>query len=440
MVRRIALAPVAVLLLPLVCIPGWIALNLRDLPDPDDADLMRRAEVAEEDDGYRAFREAAAAVDFPSGTEAHDRLTAHLRWEAFDPVWVEERLRSNTDAFAALERGLAAPAMQIPVFDAPDDDLVDVLLQTQILVRLSAVEARLRMREGDRARATERALLGMRVGRKLSEAADPNLVAMMVAATDQAIGLRAVEHLLRDARPSADEARDLAARLAADRWEPEAWERTWASEYRFIRDVVIGGFEEHGDDADALALALEDHAPPWLVRRLPSGFTFHPNRTLRDFAGIYRELGRRGHQDCVRATAGSTPDDSPGEGEPSSPGMLAMLLEPNSVGRMIVDLATPNFARFDLKRCHIETRIGLLQSLAALTAYEEQTGGLPDRLGDLVPRYLPAVPEDRFDGRPLRYAKAQRVVWSVGEDFEDDGPPQSPSQAEASEPAIWLGR
>lgn len=50
-------------------------------------------------------------------------------------------------------------------------------------------------------------------------------------------------------------------------------------------------------------------------------------------------------------------------------------------------------------------------------------GRLPDALGQLVPDYLAAVPEDPFDGRPLRYRRTDRgfVVYSVGEDGRDDG-------------------
>ncbi len=39
----------------------------------------------------------------------------------------------------------------------------------------------------------------------------------------------------------------------------------------------------------------------------------------------------------------------------------------------------------------------------AARLYEADAGRLPAKLGELVPRYLPAVPADPFDGRPFRY-------------------------------------
>jgi hypothetical protein len=41
----------------------------------------------------------------------------------------------------------------------------------------------------------------------------------------------------------------------------------------------------------------------------------------------------------------------------------------------------------------------------------------------LVPKFLPAIPTDPFDGHSLRYKKLAKgyVVYSVGEDGKDDG-------------------
>jgi hypothetical protein len=40
-----------------------------------------------------------------------------------------------------------------------------------------------------------------------------------------------------------------------------------------------------------------------------------------------------------------------------------------------------------------------------------------------VPTFLPAVPTDPFDGKPLRYKKLAKgyVVYSIGEDEVDNG-------------------
>jgi len=38
-----------------------------------------------------------------------------------------------------------------------------------------------------------------------------------------------------------------------------------------------------------------------------------------------------------------------------------------------------------------------------------------------VPQYLDAVPIDDYDGKPMRYNAAKKVVYSVGRDLKDGG-------------------
>jgi hypothetical protein len=49
------------------------------------------------------------------------------------------------------------------------------------------------------------------------------------------------------------------------------------------------------------------------------------------------------------------------------------------------------------------------------------TGELPERIEDLVPRFLKEVPLDPYDDRPLRYSKESRILWSIGDDGVDAG-------------------
>jgi hypothetical protein len=59
----------------------------------------------------------------------------------------------------------------------------------------------------------------------------------------------------------------------------------------------------------------------------------------------------------------------------------------------------------------------------ALELHRRRAGAYPATLGDLVPRSLPAVPPDRFDGGPLKYrlVDGKPLLYSVGVDRIDDG-------------------
>jgi hypothetical protein len=76
-----------------------------------------------------------------------------------------------------------------------------------------------------------------------------------------------------------------------------------------------------------------------------------------------------------------------------------------------------------------QTRDATLTALA-LEVYRRDHGAYPPTLDALVPRYLPAVPLDRYDGKPLKYRllpspsntiPTTAVIYSIGVDRIDDG-------------------
>ena len=60
-------------------------------------------------------------------------------------------------------------------------------------------------------------------------------------------------------------------------------------------------------------------------------------------------------------------------------------------------------------------------SVAARLFAADHDGRVPTAWADLVPAYLPAVPTDAMDGRPMRLAADPPRAWSVGDDERDDG-------------------
>ena len=63
------------------------------------------------------------------------------------------------------------------------------------------------------------------------------------------------------------------------------------------------------------------------------------------------------------------------------------------------------------------------QVAIAVEHFRLDTGKLPERLDELVPKYMEKVPIDPFDGKPLRYKRLEKgyTIYSIGEDGKDDG-------------------
>jgi hypothetical protein len=85
----------------------------------------------------------------------------------------------------------------------------------------------------------------------------------------------------------------------------------------------------------------------------------------------------------------------------------------------------------------------LRSSVAGLAAerYRLKYGRWPETLDALVPEFLPAVPADPYDGRPLRYRRLPEgaVVYSVGPDKQDDGGRLREPKDEPRKPGTDLG-
>jgi len=89
---------------------------------------------------------------------------------------------------------------------------------------------------------------------------------------------------------------------------------------------------------------------------------------------------------------------------------------------LIHDLApnAVNVVRWELTEA---ARLATASCGLAVERYRLAHGALPETLRDLVPTYIPDVPLDPFDGKPLRYRHLEHgyAIYSVGADENDDG-------------------
>jgi hypothetical protein len=91
---------------------------------------------------------------------------------------------------------------------------------------------------------------------------------------------------------------------------------------------------------------------------------------------------------------------------------LRALLDPESVG-----------SRFEEMPYFEQARVRLLICELAIQMYRSEHGSPPERLTDLVPDYLSAVPQDPYGEGPLVYRRTGQdyLLYSVSTDGRDDG-------------------
>lgn len=75
------------------------------------------------------------------------------------------------------------------------------------------------------------------------------------------------------------------------------------------------------------------------------------------------------------------------------------------------------------------------QTALAVERFRKLHGRLPQNLDELVPQFLAVVPEDPFDGQPLRYHLLKKgcVIYSVGRDGHDNNGRERPAKIKSSD-------
>jgi hypothetical protein len=122
----------------------------------------------------------------------------------------------------------------------------------------------------------------------------------------------------------------------------------------------------------------------------------------------------------------------------------------NTGGAMVHALKIPDlredFGGFNFfgnalgKTLRIEAARDVVVTAIALKRFQMKHGAWPDTLGQLVPEYLPSVPMDPYDGKPLKYhpnTDGTFLLYSVGEDGLDDGGDLTPVRAYGTTTWDW---
>jgi len=110
----------------------------------------------------------------------------------------------------------------------------------------------------------------------------------------------------------------------------------------------------------------------------------------------------------------------------SRPSLADWVIPPD---RVWVNLTLPAVLKVaeSFLRNQAELRCGIVA--LAVERYRLAHGNWPESLDQLVPKLLPAIPKDLFDGKPIRYRPLSDgvAIYSVGPDGIDDGGKVDPS-------------
>jgi hypothetical protein len=431
----LVLAGIAVILVPGV-FSAFVILVQDESSPPDDSDLLLvRPQVPDDQNAWTYYAQAGEKLSLPQGDDdskwpaappagekppekapeaepgdpppnVRDRWNAVVDTTAWEQPLIAEVLARNAEALALWEKGLAVPECLLPEVKAFDAD-ISAVYSFLNLSNLVIVRARNRAGQGNAEDALDDAMRLVRFGQHI-EGGKGTLVDYLVAITIKGMGLELIGDLTHESRLPPDRLRRCAADLSPYQTAPGALANSLRAEYAFSRafwEKVVSGEM----DLDVFMRGTPRRgAMEW-----PERFLFKPNRTRRLIAEAYREL---------IAAAPKYFADMPGHDKFYAVAVEEQRLAGGNLrGGRIFELYLSSVSGALSLKCQTNVQVAATRVLVAMKAFKIDKGRLPATLDELVPDYLDAVPLDDFDGKPLRYNPAKKIIYTVGKDLRDDG-------------------
>lgn len=428
--QKVLLICLGVLLVPVVAIAIWIAVASRDIPPPDFSDLACPfVAVATESNAYNWLMQAGKLVVWGEhAKEISDRLrdpstngVEATSTQVVSAAEVEEILATNAPALALLRRGLACDICQPPLTtNLITFESMNVAPQIN-LAKVLRLDQRWKSRNGDVDGALADCLELLCFG-DLQTRHAPTLIQYLASRATLAMGLAASRELVASNRLNESSLLLLDAALRNVDSGTNGLPVAIRGEFQFgsgvLRDLHAGRIpaDRMIDNSAAIYYLRKFGVPQFLIK---------PNETRLLFASGCREAIRNArhlYRDMHFSDANSELDRD---------ARRRLLWRGNAVGAILVATLQPSMESVNKQLCRGKCDLYGVRLLIALRRYERAKGSLPDRLDDLVPGFIEAVPADPFDGQPLRYSRERRIIWAVGENLRDDGGSKMDSRTNA---------
>jgi len=382
----------------------------RRKPELDDAALRyHRSEVPPQENAYTHFvlvSNTVAQWDYYAERHpaAFTNALAFTHGARGDTNLLAEAVRRGEPAMTNIAAGLACAACLLPATPGYDTPIPEVQAWRG-MGRLMALKTQWLFLNGDEEDAFELALDTVRFGHMI-ENCGGGITHYLVGVAIKALGLARIEAMIPSCSLAPGKLLGYAHALA--QYEPNlpglqnAFKIDYAAMCKHLDDIATGrpeGIER-----------WDFYRLPWFFTR---GYVLQTTKTKRMYAALYRMLISDVHRTCLAAQTRQM-----GAWERPRP---MDFVAPNLGGKLIFGITAAGVSTVIDRKCRDAGTVRAVCLMLALKAYHRDHQSLPESLAALVPAYLPAIPDDPFDGSPFRYSAERKMIYSVGGNLIDNG-------------------
>ncbi len=417
-IREILLGFLVLVVLVMIT-PAVLSLFFKDIPPVSAPDLaLTKIAVPVADNAYYdLIKLEQAAVDIPQVTDNQGFINGTLAGVRWDQATVDEAVTKNAHALAYFSDAAQKSSYQFPAYADPAN--IDVMQfqgfpKMMPTAKVAVLNALNLQKQGKEREAFQQAMDILHVGNSIEKSRSP-LLGYFVGAGIKILGLQTLQRLLADTKLSAAELTPYLAQVQSFAADPDSSAHALKMEYQFH----AGYFDDNALlNNPAIRGVTDDVIQPILWRSwVPKRYYFQPHKIVAAAAAQYREVIATNTTSCDKVPK-QTSD------ERASYNLwfyLQLYFLPNAVGQLLdANSFLPGTSVWQ-RQCNEKALQGATETLIALKAYAKDKGALPASLADLVPEYLPSIPQDPYDGKALKYSAEKKILYSVGSDHVDNG-------------------
>ena len=153
----------------------------------------------------------------------------------------------------------------------------------------------------------------------------------------------------------------------------------------------------------------------WVARIVPliRPYAFHRNRSWTTYANLLDKMKERFRLGYDKAEWEKLEE----EARVAYGATTGWRFGPNFAGKKMIEETMPAWQGIAISIAKSSFQHTAAETAIAAARFKRKTGAYPKTLAELVPEFLPAVPEDPFAyGKELKYDAARGVIWTTGKD------------------------
>ena len=393
----ITLALIIIIILGLVI---SLSVFAKDTPPVDDQDLQPKFNIpARQDNMYYDLNEVKESA------KETNEVMGYLENKNWDEAAIKQLISENAETFNKLDQAAKKTSFHDPYYADSEtpigakEEEPPHLAAYQKLARLNTLRAMNLINEGKTEEGVNVILATLSIGDAFEKSGD-SMITYLVGSAIKHIALSGLQQSIPKMTYTQEQFNQLNGKLMGYSAKPEGLANGFKHEYKnqtyAINQMATGqGNNYTGSHPAEIVLSVVSK----------SKFYHQPNKSKQLYVDLYRAHLKELANPCSQIKSIGV------ERQPAN-----IFFQENGLGLLLFNIGAVSFSGTINTKCIVDFNLNATRVLLALRAYQLDNKSLPNSLQELTPAYISQLPIDPYDDQPLKYSKSKKVIYSVGQD------------------------